>query len=228
MESELFNIAAAIPLQCLTCHYLCCDIISLSKKNIFNILVHAGAGGCGGIIIQILKNIFNISNIITTVGNQDKLKLALSNGADHGIIYTLAKYTNNSDNLKNDILNCCIEKKKCSIIFDGVGLATWNLSLQCCQTRGTVVYFGNASGKVPPINPLALTKQGSVMITRPTLKDFVVTKKELNYRINDIFNWIEKGLLNIHIGCKLPLYQAVKAHQLLEARKTTGKILLIP
>lgn len=201
---------------------------SVSALKTPNILVHAGAGGCGGIIIQILKNMFNIPNIITTIGNKDKLKIALSNGADHGIIYTLDKYKNNIEILKNDILNCCINNSKCQIVYDGVGLSTWNLSLQCCEKRAMVVYFGNASGKVPSINPLLLAKQGSVIVTRPTLKDFVSTKEELDYRINDIFQWIEKGLLNIHIGCKLPLYKAVKAHQLLQNRKTTGKILLIP
>jgi len=101
-------------------------------------------------------------------------------------------------------------------------------SLKCCAVRGMLVYFGNASGAVPPIDPLALCRQGSVLMARPTKKDFCRTPKETQNRINDIFQWIAQKKLQIRIGAEFALKDVKRAHEALENRETIGKIVLLP
>jgi NADPH:quinone reductase len=113
-------------------------------------------------------------------------------------------------------------------VFDAVGKTTWESSLDSLRPRGMMVSFGNASGAVGPIDPLVLSRKGSLFLTRPMLAHYTATREELEARARDVFDWIASGKLNIHIDRTLPLEQAAEAQRALEARETSGKVLLIP
>ncbi|ETO14458.1 alcohol dehydrogenase [Reticulomyxa filosa] len=210
--------AAAIPLQGLTAHYLCRSVYDVGPND--TVLVHAGAGGTGGLLIQICKKILKCKCVITTVGSDDKAKVALQSGADYVINYEKEDFY--------EKVNLFTKGKGCNVVYDGVGKATWEKSLKCVSPLGRVVYFGNSSGKIPPIDPLELTKQGSVTLVRPNLAHFIATPEALQARAKELFEWIESQQLQIRIGAAIPLKNAAKAHQLIESRDTTGKIVLIP
>jgi NADPH:quinone reductase len=112
------------------------------------------------------------------------------------------------------------------VVYDGVGQAVFSRSLELLRRRGTMVTFGNASGAVEPMSPLALTRNGSLYLTRPTLVDYVTTREELERRSGDLFAWIAEGSLRVRIGVRVPLVDAAEAHRMLEGRATTGKTLL--
>eukprot|EP01084_Bolivina_argentea_P073707 133742_1 len=217
-DLSVYKYAASILSQGLTAHYLCRDLYKVSSND--TVLIHAGAGGTGGLLIQMCKNICGAKCVITTVSNEKKKHIAFDNGADYVIMY---KQTNFYDKVM-EITN----KQKCDVVFDGVGKRTANNSLKCCKVRGMMVYFGNASGAVDPVDPLILCRQGSVFMTRPTLKDYCRTKQEKQMRVDDIFKWIAQKKLKIRIGSEFALKDVRKAHEALESRRTMGKIVLIP
>ena len=218
-DSNLMDIAACIPLQALTAHYLCNSVYKVCEDDI--VLIHAGAGGTGGLLIQMCK-ILGCKCVITTVSNEIKSKIAKQNGADFVINY---KTQDGNYDFLNEIKKIT-KNELCNVVFDGVGKMTSDQSILSVKSRGMCVFFGNASGPVPPIDPLRLTKQGSITLTRPSLMHFVKNKNEKEERIKDIFNWIINGKLKLHIGMKFGLKDARKAHEALEGRQTTGKIIL--
>jgi NADPH:quinone reductase len=113
-------------------------------------------------------------------------------------------------------------------VYDSVGRATFEGSLNALRRRGMLALFGQSSGTVPPIDPQVLNKKGSLFLTRPTLNDYVATRDELVQRSNELFGWVSDGSLRVRIGAEFPLVRAADAHRALASRKTTGKIVLIP
>jgi len=215
-EEEVFDLGASIGIQALTAHYLCRSLFPVSQNT--SVLIHAGAGGTGGVLIQICKHILGSPLVIATVGSLEKKKVALEYGADHVILYK-----------EEDFAERVMEITKengVNVVFDGVGKSTYQGSLKCTTVRGMCVFFGNASGAVPPIDPLTLTKSGSVFITRPTLLHYIRNEQELKFRYDELFGWMEQKKLKIRIGQRFKLHNVFQAHTALESRGTIGKIVL--
>jgi NADPH2:quinone reductase len=207
--------AAAAILQGMTAHYLLYSAYPVQPGQ--TILIHAGAGGTGLLLIQLAKRLG--VRVITTVSTDEKAALARGAGADEVILYT-----------REDLVARVKEITAGAglpVVFDSVGKTTFEQSLQCLKPRGMLVLFGGASGAVPPFDLIRLSTMGSLYITRPTLKDYVATRADLEARANDIFGWVADGSLNILIGHTYALADAAQAHRDLEARKTTGKLLLL-
>ena len=209
------DIGAATMLQGTTAHYLLYSTFPVKDDD--TILVHAGAGGVGLLMIQIARMIG--CKIITTVSNKEKAQLAKNAGADHIILYTETDFLTEVRNITNG--------QGVQVAYDSVGLTTYEKSLASLAQRGYLVLFGQSSGVVPPISPLILNK-GSNFLTRPALGHYLKDREELNWRTGDLFEWIKKDRLSIRIHEKIPLKNARKAHEDLEGRKTSGKLLLIP
>ena len=215
-DEDVFDIGASIGIQALTAHYLCRSLYPVNNQT--SVLIHAGAGGTGGILIQICKKILKSPLVITTVGSEEKKKIALEYGADKVILYK-------EENFVEKVMEFT-KNNKVNVVFDGVGKSTHEGSLQCTAIRGMCVFFGNASGAVPPIDPLTLTKCGSVFITRPTLSHYISSPQELKFRYDELFNWMEKKEVYIRVGQIFNLSKVFDAHSALEDRQTIGKIIL--
>lgn len=211
--------AAAALLQGLTAHYLTKSTYPVKAGE--TALVHAAAGGMGLLLTQLVKAAGG--KVIGTVSSDAKAKLAAEAGADDVIRY---------DEVEGDELAAEVLRRNggqgVHVVYDGVGASTFEASLGSLRPRGMLVSFGNASGPVPPVAPLRLSQSGSLFLTRPTLKDYVVAREELEWRAGDLFGWLQDGTLSIRIGAAYPLGEAARAHEDLESRKTTGKLLLIP
>jgi NADPH2:quinone reductase len=203
-----FQTAAAAMLQGMTAHYLTHSAYPLKPGD--SCLVHAAAGGTGGLIVQMAKMLG--ARVVATVGNEDKAKQATDYGADEVIIYT-----------KDDFVP---KAKGMHVVYDSVGQSTFMKSLDCLRPRGMMVSFGNASGPVADFAPLVLSQKGSLFLTRPTLANYSATPDELDWRASDVLNWIGHGKLKLHVHKVYPLADAAEAHRDLEGRKTTGKLLL--
>lgn len=207
--------AAAI-LQGMTAHYLVHSTYVPQKGDW--VLIHAGAGGTGLLLIQMVKGLG--ARVITTVSTEEKAELAREAGADEVILYTQEKIVERVKEITSGLL--------LPVVYDSVGKTTFEDSLQCLRARGTLVLFGGASGAVPAFDLIRLSQMGSLYITRPTLKDYVATRGELEQRANDVFRSIAEGALKVRIGHRFPLKDAAAAQVELEARRTTGKVLLTP
>jgi NADPH2:quinone reductase len=207
--------AAAVLVQGLTAHYLIYDTYRIQRGD--TVLVHAGAGGVGLIITQMLKRLG--AHVITTVSTDEKAELSRNAGADHVILYTRENF---AEAVKK------IAPEGLPVVYDSVGKTTFEDSLKCLRPRGLMALYGGSSGAVPPFDLIRLSTMGSLYVTRPTLKDYVQTREELERRANDVFNSVAEGKLNVRIGHRYPLADAQRAHIDLQARKTTGKVLLIP
>jgi NADPH2:quinone reductase len=203
-----FETAAAAMLQGMTAHYLTHSTYPLKPGD--SCLVHAAAGGTGRLIVQMAKMLG--AHVIGTVGDEEKAKQAKVAGADEVIIYTKEDFT--------------AKAKGMHVVYDSVGQSTFMKSLDCLRPRGMMVSFGNASGPVDNFAPLILSQKGSLFLTRPTLANYSATVEELDWRANDVLNWITQGKLKLHIPKVYPLADAAQAHRDLEGRKTTGKLLL--
>lgn len=210
------QLAAAVMLQGMTAHYLACDTFALKDDSVA--LVHAGAGGVGLLLTQIAK--IRGARVITTVGTDAKAKLSREAGADEVCVYTRDDFVEAVRRFTNG--------RGVDVAYDAVGASTFEGTLKSLRPRGVFVSYGNASGPVPPFSPLVLTNNGSLFFTRPSLKHYTTTTAELRARTNDFFAWIEAGQLNVRIGATYPLTAAAEAHRALEARQTTGKVLLLP
>ncbi len=210
------DVACAAQLQGMTAHYLARDTYPLTSGS--RCLVHAGAGGTGLLLIQIAKRLG--AEVFTTVGSPDKAELASAAGADHVILYRDVDFA--------EAITAIAGPRPLDVVYDGVGASVFDQSLTLLRKRGTMATFGNASGPVPPVSPLVLSANGSLFLTRPTLFDYIVERSELERRAVDLFGWIESGDLDVRIGAKYDLEDAAEAHRGLEARQTTGKVLLIP
>jgi NADPH2:quinone reductase len=208
--------AAAVMLQGMTAHFLATDAWPLQAGQ--RCLVQAGAGGVGLLLVQIAKRLG--AEVFTTVGSEDKVALATLAGADHVINYRDTEF------------GAAVEEtggpRPLDVVYDGVGRSTFDRGLELLRPRGMMVTFGNASGPVDPVVPLALMRNGSLYLTRPTLADYIATRQELERRTGDLFAWITDGTLKVRIGERIPLADAAEAHRRLEARETSGKVLLVP
>jgi len=207
--------AAAVMLQGMTAHYLACSTYPL--KNGDRCLVHAAAGGTGGLLVQIAK--IRGAHVTGTAGNDSKVRMALDLGADEMIDYT-------KQDFEQEVM-AATSNAGVNVVYDSVGQSTFDKSLNCVGRRGLLALFGQSSGPVPSFDPSRLAAKGT-FLTRPSLAHYVVTRDELLGRAHDIFDWISTGRLRVRIDRELPLEQAAEAHKLLEGRKTTGKLLLIP
>jgi NADPH2:quinone reductase len=207
--------AAALLLQGLTAHYLACSTFPLRPGH--RILVHAAAGGTGLLLVQIAKRMG--ATVYGTVGSRAKADLALATGADAVILYNEEDFVPEVKRLTGG--------EGVDAVFDSVGQATFSGSLACLAPRGVLVSFGQSSGAVPPLPPLALMA-GSFYLTRPHLKDYIRMREELLSRTNDLFRWATEGDLKVRIDSRFPLTEAAEAHRRLESRQSTGKIILVP
>jgi NADPH:quinone reductase len=206
--------AAALPLQGMTAHYLINSSFRVEPGH--SVLVHAGAGGVGLLLIQLLKA--RGARVITTVSTDEKEDLAREAGADEVLRYDgfadAVRELTNGDGV--------------NVVYDGVGKDTFDGSLSSLRIRGSLVLFGAASGAVPPVDPQRLNSGGSLTLTRPTLAHFLGNPQERLWRSTEIFGAVADGSLSVRIGATYPLAEARRAHEDLEGRRTTGKVLLVP
>ncbi len=208
--------AAAALLQGLTAHYLVHDSYSVRPGD--TVLVHAAAGGMGLLLTQLVTKLGG--RVIATVSTEDKETLARGAGAAE-----VVRYGPGVDVAKE--VRGLTDGVGVQAVYDGVGKDTFEASLASLRVRGTLVLFGAASGPAPPFDPQRLEGAGSVYLTRPSLRHFVAEPPELRRRAADLFGWIADGL-DIRVHDRYPLADARRAHEDLEARRTTGKLLLIP
>ncbi len=206
--------AAATMLQGMTAHYLTHSTFALKPGD--TCLVHAAAGGVGLLLCQIAKKLG--ATVIGTAGTEAKAELARGAGADHVIVYTQTDFQPEVKKLTGG--------RGVDVVYDSVGASTFMGSLDSLRPRGMMVTFGNASGAVPPIEPLLLNQKGSIFLTRPSLAYYAASRDELMWRSGDLFRWIADGSLKLRIEHVYPLADAARAHRDLEARKTTGKLVL--
>ena len=206
--------AAAIPLQGLTAHYLVNSSFKAAEGQ--TVLTHAGAGGVGLILTQLLKA--KGVRVITTVSSDEKEELARAAGADE-----VLRYDGFADKVRQLTGGTGVDA-----VYDGVGKDTFDGSLASLRTRGTLVLFGGASGQVPPFDLQRLNSGGSLFVTRPKLKDHLLDADERGWRAREIFGAVAAGDLDIRIGASYPLADAARAHEDLQGRRTTGKLLLVP
>ncbi len=210
------KLAAAVLLQGMTAHYLAVDTFPLKAGD--TALVHAGAGGVGLLLTQIAKK--RGARVLATVGTDDKAKLARGAGADAVCVYTREDFAQAAREFSGG--------RGVDVVYDGVGKATFEGSLNSLRPRGLLASFGNASGAVPEFKLLVLSQKGSLFVTRPTLAHYTATPAELRKRSDDLFAWIADGSLKVTIGATFPLKNVADAHRALEGRQTTGKVLLLP
>jgi len=210
------ELAAATLLQGMTAHYLCHDAYALQANDLC--LIHAGAGGVGRILIQMAKQIG--ATVFTTVSTKEKAALAHTAGADHIINYVKDDFT--------QAIEQVVGKRALAAVYDGVGAATFDKGLTLLRPTGTMVLFGQSSGVVPPFDLGRLATEGSLYITRPTLTSFIANEKALERRFNDVLTLMQEGHIDIQIGHRYRLKDARQAHEDLESRRTTGKLVLIP
>jgi NADPH:quinone reductase len=208
--------AAAAMLQGMTAHYLALDTYPVKKGD--TILVHAGAGGVGLLLIQVAR--MRGARIIATVSTPEKAELARKAGAQEVILYTQADFTAEVKRLTGGA--------GVRAVYDSVGKATFLKSLDCLQPRGMMVSFGQSSGKAEPIEPTLLSAKGSLYLTRPVLGAYIADRASLERRAGDVLGWVAAGKLSVRVGASFPLAEAAEAHRQLEARKTTGKVILLP
>jgi NADPH:quinone reductase len=207
---------AAAMLQGMTAHYLAHSTFPLRRGDAC--VVHAGAGGVGLLLTQIAKRAG--ARVFTTVSTDEKAKLSREAGADDVIRYTQEDFEQAVRRLTGGT--------GVRVVYDSVGRDTFEKSLGCLAPRGMLVLFGQSSGAVPPFDAQILSAKGSLFLTRPTLAHYTATRDELLSRAGEVFAWIADGTLKLRIGATFPLAEAARAHQELQARRTTGKVLLLP
>lgn len=206
--------AAALPLQGMTAHYLINSSFRVEPGH--TVLTHAGAGGVGLLLIQLLKA--KGARVITTVSTDEKEALAREAGADH-----VLRYHGFPHHVRE-----LTDGAGVHVVYDGVGRDTFDGSLSCLRTRGSLVLFGAASGPVPAFEPQRLNAGGSLTLTRPSLAHFLLNEQERHWRAGEVFAAAANGDLSVRIGATYPLAEARQAHEDLEGRRTTGKVLLVP
>lgn len=208
--------AAASLLKGMTVQYLLKRTFPVQDGQ--TILFHAAAGGVGLIFGQWAKHIG--ATVIGTVGSPDKIALAKSHGYEHVLDLSKDDWVRRVRELTGGV--------GVPVVYDGVGKATWDRSLDCLAVRGMMVSFGNSSGAVPPFAPGILSAKGSLYVTRPTLGSYTRTAEELQETANDLFDVIASGAVKIEINQRFKLSDAAKAHEALQSRQTTGATILFP
>ncbi len=207
---------AAAMLQGMTAHYLAHSTYPLKRGDAC--LVHAAAGGVGLLLCQMAKRAG--ARVIGTVSTDAKAALAREAGADEVILYTRQDFETEVKRLTGG--------QGLQVVYDSVGRDTFDKGLNCLAPRGYMVLYGQSSGPVGALDPQVLNARGSLFLTRPSLFHYIATRPELERRAGDVLGWIQKGELKLRIGATFPLAEAARAHQELEARRTTGKVLLVP
>ena len=211
-----FEQGAAAMLQGMTAHYLARSTFALKPGD--TCLVHAAAGGVGLLLVQIAK--ICGARVIGTTGTAEKAARAKAAGADEVILYNEADFAAEARRLTGG--------RGVDVVYDSVGASTFEKSLDSLRPRGMMVSYGNASGAVPPVAPLVLNQKGSLFLTRPTLAHHCADRAELEMRAGEVLGWIAAGKLKLTLEHSYALAEAAQAHRDLEARKTTGKLLLKP
>ena len=208
--------AAAAMLQGMTAHYLAYSTYPLKAGE--TALVHAAAGGVGLLLTQMATRIG--ARVIATTSTEEKAELAREAGASDVILYSEREFEPEVKRLTGG--------KGVDVVYDSVGRTTFEGSLNCLRPRGLLALFGASSGPVPPFDLIQLSGKGSLFVTRPTLWHYIATRAELEWRAGDVLGWAAKGDLKLRTEHLYPLAEAAQAQSDLEARKTTGKILLEP
>jgi NADPH2:quinone reductase len=209
-----FTTAAAAMLQGMTAHYLTHSTYPLKSGD--TCLVHAAAGGTGGLIVQMAKMLG--ARVLGTVSTGEKAKIAREHGADEVILYTQQDFESEARRLTGG--------RGVDVVYDSVGRTTFDQSLGSLRPRGTLALFGQSSGAVPPFDPSILNAKGSLFLTRPSLAYHLLTREELLWRAGDVLAWIDAGKLKLRIDRTYRLAEAAEAHRALEGRHTTGKLIL--
>ena len=208
------EIAAAVLLQGMTAHYLSDATYAVRPGDVT--LVHAGAGGVGLLLSQMI--VHRGGRVISTASSPEKAELSRAAGADDVLGY---------DRFAAGVRELT-DGQGVAVVYDGVGQATFEGSLDSLAPRGVLVLFGASSGPVPPLDPQVLNAKGSLFLTRPTLAHYTADRAELLRRAGDVLDGVAQGWLDVRIGGRYPLAEAGRAHEDLAARRTTGKLLLIP
>jgi NADPH:quinone reductase len=208
------ELAAAVLLQGITAQYLATSVYPVRSGD--DVLIHAAAGGVGLLLTQIAK--MKGARVIATTSGGEKAELARGAGADDVI-----GYEGFGERVRE-----LTGGEGVAVVYDGVGQATFDESLASVRARGTMVLFGAASGPVPPFDPMRLEHEGSLFLTRPGLRNYTAEREELLARAAEVFGWVADGTLDVRIGGRYPLEQARQAQQDLTARRTTGKLVLLP
>jgi NADPH:quinone reductase len=208
------RIAAAAMLQGMTAHYLVASTFPLQAGQ--SALVHAAAGGVGGLLVQMAKS--RGAKVFATA-SKSKLDLVREYGADVAIPYDEADFETEVMRATNG--------RGVDVVYDSVGRTTFEKSVNCVALRGCLALFGQSSGPAPPFDPGRLAAK-SIYLTRPSLGAYTTTRDELLWRAREVFASIQSGTLRLRIDREVPLREAAEAHRLLESRKTAGKLLLIP
>jgi NADPH2:quinone reductase len=206
--------AAAALLQGMTAHYLTRSTYPIQEGD--TVLVHAAAGGTGLLLTQAATALG--ARVIGTASTPEKERLARDAGAD-----VTMGYDGFADRVRE-----VTGGEGVAAVYDGVGAPTFDGSLASLRRRGTLALYGAAGGAVPPLDPQRLNKAGSVYLTRPTLLHYVAGREELLERTADVYGWVASGAVKVHVGHRYDLAEAASAHADLEARRSTGKLLLIP
>ena len=209
------EVAAAIMVKGCTVEYLVRRTYPVQVGD--NVLLTAAAGGVGLIACQWLRALG--ANVIGTVGTEEKGELAKENGCDHVILYREEDIAERVREITDGAM--------CAVAFDAVGKTTFGPSLHSLRPRGMLVTFGNASGPVDPISPLALSRNGSLFLTRPTLGHYYATAEDTAEGVGALFDMIVSGKIEPHIGARVPLADVAEAHRALEARETVGSTVLV-
>ncbi len=208
--------AASMMLQGMTARYLLRETYRCTPETV--LLFHAAAGGVGLIVCQWAKAIG--ATMIGTVGSDEKAQLAMAAGCTHVINYRTEDYVKRVREITGGV--------GCDVVYDGVGKDTFPSSLDCLRPKGLWVSFGNASGAVPPFDLQILSAKGSLYATRPTVMTYTARREDLLANAAELFDMVSSGAIEIVPSRTYPLSEAAQAHRDLEARKTTGSIVLIP
>jgi NADPH2:quinone reductase len=206
--------AAAMMLKGMTVQYLIRRTYRVQPGEM--VLFHAAAGGVGLIVSQWAKHLG--ATVIGTVGSDDKAAIARAHGCDHVLRY---------DDFAPRVLEIT-GGKGVPVVYDSIGKTTFENSLTCLAPRGILASFGESSGDPPPVTPRQLGNMGSLYVTHPSLIDYTSTRSDLLETANDLFAMVASGKIKIDITKSYPLREAVQAHRDVEARKTTGSVVLIP
>ena len=208
--------AASIMLKGMTAQYLIHRTYAVKRGD--TVLFHAAAGGVGLLACQWLKALG--ATVIGTVGSDEKAAIAKAHGCDHAIVYTRENFVERVKEITGG--------KGVPVVYDSVGKSTFEGSLDCLRPFGLMVSFGNASGAVPPFNTGILAQKGSLYLTRPTLVTYIAARADLEATSSALFDAIKSGKVKVDITKRYKLADAAQAHRDLEARKTTGQIILVP
>lgn len=208
--------AAAVMLQGLTAQYLTSSTVQVGAGHV--VLVHAAAGGVGLLLTQVA--VARGARVIATTSTEEKADLARAAGASDVVFYT-------QTDLRAEVRRLTAGEGV-HVVYDGVGRATFEAGLDCLRPRGTMVLFGASSGAPAPLDPAVLGAKGSLFLTRPSLAHHVATTQELRQRAAQVLGWVDDGLLDVRVGARYPLADSAAAQSDLEARRTTGKSLVLP